>query len=183
MSALWVFVPVLGAAVLHAPVLTFDLFRSLKRPLDIGATFRGRRLFGDNKTWRGALFMASGTALAAVVLTRWPAFRDALPDAVADASPVLWGALVGLGVVVGELPNSFLKRRLDIAPGTQLRTARGLALIVFDQADLVPGVWLFLAPVYVLPVATAAVAFAAVTAVHLVINLIGYAIGARSSPL
>ena len=177
------FVAVLGAPVVHGPVLALDLFKGLKRPLDGGATWRGRRLFGDHKTWRGALFMAAGPMLAAVVLTRWPAFRDALPDAVADASPVLWGALVGLGVVVGELPNSFLKRRLDIAPGTQLRTPRGLALIVLDQADLVPGVWLFLAPVYVLPVATAAVAFAAVTAVHLMVNVIGYAIGARAAPV
>jgi hypothetical protein len=183
LSGLLVFVAVLGAPVLHAPVLALDLFEGLKRPLDGGATIGGRRLFGDNKTWRGALFMVAGPALAAVLLTRWPAFRDALPDAVSDAPPLLWGALVGLGVVVGELPNSFLKRRLDIAPGTQRRGAGGLALIVLDQADLVPGVWLCLAPVYVLPVATAAVAFAAVTAVHLVINVIGYAVGARTSPL
>jgi hypothetical protein len=127
--------------------------------------------------------MALGPALAALALTRWPAYRDALPDDVAAASPLLWGALVGLGVVVGELPNSFLKRRLDIAPGTRRRTAGGVALVVLDQADLVPGVWLCLAPVYVLPVATAAVAFVAVTAVHLLINVIGYAIGARSSAL
>jgi hypothetical protein len=182
-SGLLVFVAVLGAPILHAPVLALDLFKPLKRPLDGGATIGGRRVFGDNKTWRGAIFMVAGPALAALALTRWPAFRDALPDAVADAPPLLWGALVGLGVVVGELPNSFLKRRLGIAPGTQRRGGAGIALIVLDQADLVPGVWLCLAPVYVLPVLTALVAFAAVTAVHLLINVIGYAIGARSSLL
>ena len=183
MSGLLVFVAVLGAPILHAPVLALDLFKALKRPLDSGATIGGRRVLGDNKTWRGAIFMVAGPALAALALTRWPAFRDALPDAVADAPPLLWGALVGLGVVVGELPNSFLKRRLDIAPGTQRRGAGGIALIVLDQADLVPGVWLCLAPVFVLPVLTALVAFAAVTAVHLLINVIAYAIGARSSLL
>jgi hypothetical protein len=183
LSGLLVFVAVLGAPVLHAPVLTFDLFKPLKRPLDAGATVRGQRMFGDNKTWRGAIFMTLGPAMAAVALARWPAYRDALPDDVADAPPLLWGALVGLGVVVGELPNSFLKRRLDIAPGTQRRTPGGVALIVLDQGDIVPGVWLCLAPLFVLPVATAAVAFAAVTAVHLVVNVVGYAIGARSSPL
>ena len=183
MSGLLVFVAVLGAPILHAPVLALDLFKPLKVPLDFGATIGGRRIFGDNKTWRGAIFMVLGPAVAAVLLTRWPAYRDALPDDVADASPLLWGALVGLGVVVGELPNSFLKRRMDIAPGTQRRDGVGIALIVLDQADLVPGVWLCLAPVYVLPVATAAVAFVAVAAVHVVINLIGYAIGARSSAL
>ena len=183
MSGLLVFVAVLGAPILHAPVLALDLFEPLKRPLDGGATIGGRRVFGDNKTWRGALFMVTGPALAALLLTRWPAFRDALPDAVGDAPPLLWGALVGLGVVVGELPNSFLKRRLDIAPGTQRRGGAGLALIVLDQADLVPGVWLCLAPVYVLPVLTALVAFAIVAVIHLAINVVGFAIGARTSPL
>jgi CDP-archaeol synthase len=183
LSGLLVFVAVLGAPVLHAPVLALDLLKPLKRPLDGGATIGGRRVLGDNKTWRGALFMIAGPALAAVLLTRWPAYRDALPDAVGAASPVLWGALVGLGVVVGELPNSFLKRRLDIAPGAQRRGGAGLALVVLDQADLVPGVWLCLAPVYVLPVLTAIVAFAIVTVIHLGINVVGYAIGARTSPL
>ena len=183
MSGLLVFVAVLGAPILHAPVLALDLFKPLKVPLDFGMTIGGRRIFGDNKTWRGAIFMVLGPALAALALTRWPAYRDALPDDVADAPALLWGALVGLGVVVGELPNSFLKRRMDIAPGTQRRGRVGVALIVLDQADLVPGVWLCLAPVYVLPVATAAVAFVAVAAVHLVINVIGYAIGARTSVL
>jgi hypothetical protein len=183
LSGLLVFVPVLGAAVVHGPVLALDLFKGLKRPLDGGATIGGRRVFGDNKTWRGVLFMVAGPALAAVALTRWPAYRDALPDPVADASPLLWGALVGLGVVVGELPNSFLKRRLDIAPGTQRRGSGGLALTVLDQADLVPGVWLCLAPVYVLGPATVAVAFVAVAVVHMVVNVIGYAIGARTAPI
>jgi CDP-2,3-bis-(O-geranylgeranyl)-sn-glycerol synthase len=183
LRGLLVFVAVLGAPILHAPVLALDLFKPLKVPLDFGATIGGRRIFGDNKTWRGAIFMVVGPALAAVLLTQSPAYDDALPDAVSSASPVLWGALVGLGVVVGELPNSFLKRRLGVAPGTQRRDAVGVALIVFDQADLVPGVWLCLAPVYVLPVATAVVAFVVVAVVHFAINVVGYWVGARSSLL
>jgi hypothetical protein len=51
-SGLWVIAPVLGAYVAHAPVLRFDLLRPLDRPLDAGATVRGRRVFGDNKTWQ-----------------------------------------------------------------------------------------------------------------------------------
>jgi hypothetical protein len=64
---LLVFVPVLGAFVAHAPVLRFDLLQRLKPPIDGGATFRGRRLFGDNKTWRGALVMSCGIVLATLV--------------------------------------------------------------------------------------------------------------------
>jgi hypothetical protein len=183
LSGLLVFVAVLGAPLLHGPVLALDLFKRLKRPLDGGATIGGRRVFGDNKTWRGAIFMVSGPALAAVLLTRWPAYRDALPGAVADAAPLLWGALVGLGVVVGELPNSFLKRRLDIAPGQRRHSVGGIALAVLDQGDLVIGIWVALLPIWTMPVWLAAIAFAAISAIHAVINVIGYAVGARAAPV
>jgi len=183
MSALWVFVPVLGAAVMHAPVLTFDLFKPLKRPLDLGATFRARRLFGDNKTWRGALFMTSGVVVAAALLSLWPWYWHKLPDGIQDAGPWIYGVLLGLSVVVGELPNSFLKRQLGIQPGAQRRDALGIAISIFDQADFVLVAWLFLLPLWTMSVVQAVIVFAVVAAVHMVINVIGYAIGARSSPI
>jgi hypothetical protein len=87
LAALLVFAPVLGAYVAHAPVLTLDLLPWLARPLDGGATLRGRRLFGDNKTWRGALVMFAGVLGAALLLWQWPAYRHALPAAVRAAGP------------------------------------------------------------------------------------------------
>ena len=51
----WVLLPVLGAPLAHAPVLRGDLMSGLARPIDLGLTVRGRRLFGDNKTWRGEI--------------------------------------------------------------------------------------------------------------------------------
>lgn len=183
MSALWVFVPVLGAAALHGPVLAFDLFPSLKRPLDFGATVRGRRVFGDNKTWRGALFMTTGVVAAAALLSLWPWYWHKLPDGIRDAGPWVYGLLLGLGVVLGELPNSFLKRQLDIEPGSQRRGAAGTALSIFDQADFVPAVWLLLLPIWTMSVGQAAIAFVVVAAVHMLINLIGFAVGARTAPI
>ena len=184
MEALLVFVPVLGAPLLHAPVLRFDLLRGLKLPLDGGRTLRGRRLFGANKTVRGAQCMTLGVLLATLALEAlWPAWWDALPDDLRDAGPALVGLLVGLGIVLGELPNSLLKRQLDIAPGSQRRSAGGLALTVLDQGDLVLGVWVLLLPVYVMPAWVALLAFVVVSAVHLPINVIGYAIGARTAPI
>jgi hypothetical protein len=183
MTALWVFVPVLGAPILHAPVLTFDLFRSLKRPLDLGATIRGRRLFGDNKTWRGALFMTSGVLAAAALLSLWPWYWHKLPDGIRDAGPWPYGLLLGLGVVLGELPNSFLKRQLGVAPGAQRRGPLGIAISIFDQADFVLLTWALLLPLWTMSVVQAAIVFAVVAAVHVVINLVGYAVGARSSPV
>ena len=72
MEVVWVFLPLLGAFVAHAPVLRFGLLSGLARPIDGGATVRGRRVFGDNKTWRGAIVMTSGVVVLATVLSRFP---------------------------------------------------------------------------------------------------------------
>ena len=181
MGAIWVFLPVLGGALAHAPVLTFDLLKPLKRPLDFGATWRGRRLFGDNKTWRGALVICLGVLATTVLLSGWDWWWAQLPAGLRDAGPWLYGLLLGLGVVLGELPNSFLKRRLGVAPGTRGRSLAGVLLSIYDQADFVLAVWLLLAPLWVMSVWQAAFVFVVVTAVHLVVNVIGYAIGARET--
>src|SRR4051794_23359487 len=134
-SVVWVFLPVLGGALAHAPVLKWDLLKPLKRPIDGGATFRGRRLFGDNKTWRGAIVVTAGVLVATLLLWQWPWWRDQLPDDLRDAGPLPYGFLLGLGVVLGELPNSFAKRQLDIPPGAQRRSPAGVMLTIWDQAD------------------------------------------------
>lgn len=172
----WVFLPVLGAPVLHAPVLRFDLLRGLARPLDGGATLRGRRVLGDNKTWRGALLMSGGCVGAAGLLSCWPWYRSRLPEPLRDR-PLVLGLAVAAGTVGGELPNSLLKRQLGVAPGA----SGGAAFSVLDQGDLVLGTALALRPWYRMPVRELAISFALVSAIHAGVNVVGYAIGARSA--
>jgi hypothetical protein len=154
-------------------VLRYDLLPGLKRPLDGGSG-----LFGRNKTWRGALMMSSGTFAASAALTRLEWFRDKLAPGLRD-DPLAYGALLGAAVVLGELPNSFLKRRLGVGPGER----GGLALALLDQADFVLGSWLMLAPLWRMRPHQVAEAFALVAAVHSGVNVVGYAIGARESPV
>jgi CDP-archaeol synthase len=181
--ALWTLLPVLGSPLAHAPVLRFDLLRSLKRPIDGGRTLGGRRILGDNKTWRGAVVMTAGVEAAALALHHSAAYRRRLPAGVRAASPALVGALLGVATVAGELPNSFAKRRLGVAPGGHRGGAAGVALGIVDQADFVLAAWLLLAPVHRMSVREAAAAFATVAAVHVPINLVGYAVGARDTPI
>jgi hypothetical protein len=180
-SAKWVFLPVLGAPLAHAPVLRWDLARGLKIPVDGGRTLRGRRLFGDNKTVRGALLMVGGPTVAAIALHRRPWYRRRLPAEVAAAPPALVGGLLGLGVFAGELPNSFAKRQLDIPPGAQRRDAAGIAISLADQADFAVAGLLLLRPLWRWSARDAAEVLTVATGVHLVTNVVGYAIGARSS--
>ena len=179
MRSRWLFLPVLGAPALHAPVLRFDWLRGFKRPIDGGLTWRGRRLLGDNKTWRGAVVMITGVLTATLLLSPWDWWWSELPSGIRDAGPVVFGVLLGVGTVLDELPNSFLKRQLGIPPGQQ----RSLLFTIYDQADFVLVIWIVLLPLWTMSVWQAAFVFAVVTAVHLVINVIGYAIGARTAPI
>jgi hypothetical protein len=172
----WAFLPALGGAIAHAPVLRYDLVPELKRPL-------AAKPFGANKTVRGALVMSGGTLAATAALHRLPAYRDRLPPELRAAGPLRHGALLGAAVVLGELPNSALKRRLGIAPGERAGSALGVALAIHDQADFVLGAWPLLAPVWRMSVRQVAEAVAVVAGVHIGVNLAGYAVGARSAPL
>jgi len=127
--------------------------------------------------------MTAGPVAATILARRVPAYRRRLPAEVARASPLVVGGLLGTAVWVGELPNSFLKRRLGIPPGERRRDAADREDSVLDQADWVPAAWLLLAPVWRMTPRQAAGVFAGVAAVHLPINVIGHAIGARDSRL
>ncbi|MGH9895777.1 MAG: CDP-archaeol synthase, partial [bacterium] len=119
MESLWIFLPLLGLFAAHAPVLRFDLLPQLRRPIDAGLTFRRRRIFGENKTWRGAFAMSGGVVAATIVLSFVPLWWNHLPAEVRASGPLVLGILLGLGSALAELPNSFLKRQLDIVPGAQ----------------------------------------------------------------
>lgn len=181
MRAAWVLLPVLGSPLLHAPVMRWDLAQPLKRPIDGGRTWRGRRLLGDNKTWRGALAMTTGPLIATLALSRSAWWRSRLPAELRDAPALPLGALLGASVWVGELPNSLIKRRLDIAPGAQQRGPAGVAISVVDQFDFVLGAAVLLRPLWRMGARDVAEAAAVVTAVHLPLNVAGKLLGVRDS--
>jgi CDP-2,3-bis-(O-geranylgeranyl)-sn-glycerol synthase len=98
--------------------------------MDFGRNFMdGKRIFGNNKTWRG-FFFGWGVGLF-VGLVEGFVFGF-------DNYPVLFSVLIPLGALLGDLTGAFLKRRLDIAPG-------GL-LPVVDQIDFVVGAVIFALP-------------------------------------
>jgi CDP-archaeol synthase len=172
----WAFLPTLGGALAHAPLLRYDLLPGLRVPLCAP-------LFGANKTVRGALAMAGGTLAATVALHRVEPYRERLPPELREAGGLRHGALLGAAVVLGELPNSALKRRLGIDPGERAGTPAGVVLAIHDQADFVLGAWPLLAPVWRMRPSEVAEAFAVVAGVHMAVNLAGYALGARTSAL
>jgi hypothetical protein len=129
--------------------------RAFAVPIDRGRTFRGRRLFGDNKTLRGFLVMVPASACAFVLVSQIA--LGGAPELfglwrLTGLQYALLGAWAGLGFMLGELPNSFVKRQLDIAPG-RLTTNRIAAVwqLVVDRVDSGLGMLIAIALVVPLP--------------------------------
>ena len=169
LQLLWLALPVIAAGLVHLAVLKLDMLPALRRlPIDGGATFRGRRLFGDNKTWRGAVVTIGTTTVTAWALARLHACCWHLPTLVpfAETHPVAWGLLLGTGYIVGELPNSFLKRQIGINPGESGAGLAGRAFWVIDQVDSLVGMLLAVLPIWQPPLAFVVLLFGIMLVAH-----------------
>jgi hypothetical protein len=126
--------------------------------LDRGLTLRGRPLLGGNKTLRGLVVMVPAVAcFFALIGGGRDAFGPWLSQGLWPLSGsryFLLGAGAGLAFMLGELPNSFLKRQFDIPPGGHPASPplRALCFVV-DQVDSVAGGLLALSLVVPVPLA------------------------------
>jgi CDP-2,3-bis-(O-geranylgeranyl)-sn-glycerol synthase len=155
-------------------------------PLDGGATFRGRRVFGANKTLRGLVVMVPATA-ATFALVAHVAGRGRPEAAGLRALPIwqyaLLGAWVGLGFMLGELPNSFVKRQLDIAPGTRAHgPARAVGQFIGDRMDSGIGMLCALSLAVPTPWQTWAIVLIAGWAIHWSFSLVLFVLRVKPRP-
>ncbi len=168
----------------HGLCIRLGCARALARPIDCGRTWRGRRIFGENKTFRGIVAVGAGSGIGTGLVALLA--RAALPASPLAGLGLTTALLLGLGsgaaAMLSELPNSFLKRRLDIPPGrAPTRGAAGALFLVLDQVDMLVGWWLVLA-VLVRP--TVGLVLGSVVAwlvLHQAISALGYRLGMRTS--
>ena len=123
--------PVMLAGILNMAWCKLPLAKFLAKPIDAGLTlWDGKRLFGDNKTWKGFLGMMALGCLGSL-LWGWICTRSIYllehnylyrsHEAGYVVYDALVGSWLGLAYAFAELPNSAVKRRFDIAPGKRLR--------------------------------------------------------------
>lgn len=132
------------AGIFHTAWLRSSGLRLFAQPIDFGKSFRDRRIFGDNKMWRGLIMMPLAAAL---VFALFAAARDLLPPWIERGmwhlsayQFALLGFVAGAAFMLAELPNSFLKRRLGVAPGFAPRQpALAVFCFVLDRVDSVLG--------------------------------------------
>ena len=176
--------PLLLVAVAQGLCLKYDFLGWLKSPLDLGKTLNGKRIFGDHKTFRGffinMVFCTIGAMIQARMQTTglipsWLLLMDYVKD-----WPLI-GPLLGLGMTAGELPNSFLKRRLGISPGEKGGGLLGLGFFFLDQVDLTIGIWVFIF-VLVRPSSGLVLwSFVLTILLHISVSTVGFLLGMRKT--
>jgi len=105
------------------------------RPVDFGKIFLdGKPILGSHKTFRGFF---SGLLVGTLVgFIQTLLFQHVLSEHyVQFRYDLLLGFVISLGALVGDLVESFIKRRLDLSPGSSLP--------IGDQLDFVVGAILF----------------------------------------
>jgi CDP-2,3-bis-(O-geranylgeranyl)-sn-glycerol synthase len=160
------------------------LSRRFSRPIDAGATFRGRRVFGEHKTLRGFVVMIPAAAVSFVALAAAvgdPAAAGLWPLTLAGYAGL--GACAGFGFMAGELPNSFVKRQLGIRPGAcPGRPAAAAAQFVADRIDSGLGMLFALNAIVTVPAVTWLLALAIGPSIHWAFSVLMFHLGLKTRP-
>lgn len=178
--AVWFLLP---AALANATPIFASRIPGLSRwntPMDGGKSFRGRRIFGDHKTWRGLL---TGMVVATVVLwvqqlivvhTSWVDwFTESVPY---ELLPVLLlGPVFAIGALGGDAIESFFKRQIGIKSGKPW--------FPFDQLDYIIGAVLVSLFFVILSPVQYVLMFVIWFIGHLIASFIGYLLGLKKEPI
>lgn len=130
-SALWILIPAYAAN--GFPPLAKGI-----HPIDFGKKLRTHRIFGSNKTYEGFIVgLMAGTFYGISISILYPlanAYANQWGISLPLMTPFI-GFMISLGALVGDMGGSFIKRRLDMKPGSNIP--------VLDQANFVIGAVLF----------------------------------------
>lgn len=177
--ALWFFLPAGMANMIPIPIAKVPGLRRFETPLDFGATFRGYRVFGPHKTWRGLI-----AGIVAATLTLWlqqylashSMWLQPFEDQVDYTSlpTLIVGPLLAIGALGGDAIKSFFKRRRNIAPGK--------VWLPYDLIDHIVGAAILVLPFvvfawWVYPIIVAVWLFANMT-----ISYAGYLVHIKERP-
>lgn len=169
-EAFWFFLPA-GIANM-VPVLAGKIpgLSGWNTPIDLGKSWRGTRVFGNHKTWRG---LVSGTIAGALI----GLFQYRFIASSAETTPFIIAATaaMGLGALVGDAVESFFKRRRGVKPGQ--------SWFPFDQTDYIIGGLVFVSPFIKLSIAEIIRVFLIYFVLHLGVSYVSYRAGLKKTPI
>ncbi|MEM3442238.1 MAG: CDP-2,3-bis-(O-geranylgeranyl)-sn-glycerol synthase [Candidatus Bathyarchaeia archaeon] len=134
-------------------------------PIDFGKNFfDGKPIFGKNKTYKGFF---SGILVGTLV---------GLVESYFFGYPLLFGLVLSIGALLGDLFGAFIKRRVGLAPGDLFP--------VVDQIDFIVGAILFsmIFNLQTLSLELVLTVFVITPPMHLLTNFLAYKLHLKSSP-
>lgn len=169
--AFLVFLPV-GLANM-APVIAsrLPLIKYWNTPLDMGKHYKGNRVFGDHKTWRGLISGVLAAMLAGFALHALSGVFESNSLALVLAAT----GSAGFGALAGDAVESFFKRRRSVDSGSKW--------FPFDQIDYIIGGLVFYYPFINLELNAVAAIFVIYFGLHLLVSYIGYLLGFKATPI
>ena len=132
LNLLWLAVGLFIAGVIEAFLWKTSVFQLLNVPIQT-------QWFGANKKWRGLISLPLAMLVSVYLMS---SIENIIPNLTqnailfSDFNLVEFGLLVGFVFNLSELPNSFIKRRLDIPPGDE----SSKVFYVVDHIDSTYGV-------------------------------------------
>lgn len=142
-------------------------------PVDFGALWLdGRRVFGKSKTLTGLVSgIAAGSACGLVLAGIFPSLF--LPQ-FSFQEKVFVAFLLACGTMAGDLAGSFIKRRLNLAPGEPFFITDQLLFLVFALA--------FASVVFLPPVSDIILLFLVTFFLHISFNIIAHRLNLKRVP-
>jgi CDP-2,3-bis-(O-geranylgeranyl)-sn-glycerol synthase len=179
LSAIWFFAPAGHANTMPVFAAKIPWLSKFDQPLDFHKTFRGKRIFGDHKTWRGLIFAFFATIPLIVLQTylyrNYDFIRDISFIDYTQINSVLLAFLFTIGALGGDAIKSFFKRQLDVPPGE--------TWFPFDQLDYVIGGLIATAPVVQLEPSEYLMIILIFFVLHPATTTIGYFLKIREKPI
>ena len=115
LNLLWLALGLFIAGVIEALLWKTSIFQWLNQPIQ-------KDWFGANKKWRGLISLPLAMLISVYILHFVEVNFSFLPQNTilfSNFNLIEFGLLVGFIFNLSELPNSFIKRRLNIPPGDE----------------------------------------------------------------
>lgn len=168
-SCLYFFLPAYFANMTPPLAKKIGILNFLAKPVDFNKKFLGKPILGSHKTFRGvilAFFMGFSTAIFQKFLYQFSIIQKI---SILDYSKInifLFAFLISTGAIFGDLFFAFIKRRLNLPPGTPF--------LPFDQTNYVIGCAIFIGPVFQIKISIWFSLFILTFFLHVIVNRLGY---------
>lgn len=181
-EALWFILPAYMANSIASDVAHIRFFEKYSYPLDLGLRWRGVRIFGPNKTWRGLFFGVLAAVLTGMLQQNFSGQAALFLSETLKLDSTLrlpemsiaLAFLLGFGAMAGDAVKSFFKRRMGIESGQPAP--------LLDQLDYIFGAFFLAWLVVPVNLEYFALVIIVTVPIHLMANLIAWLLKLKNVP-